>query len=173
MQSIKIVLFALFASTGYGIVHDLVTAHICVEYFTIGHPPLIPSASPTLLALAWGVVATWWVGLPLGVLLAVAARTGSRPKLTVVELRRPIMMLLLVMAGSGLTAGIVGGILASRGMVWLTAPLNDLIPPDRQVRFLIDLWVHSASYFVGLLGGLVLVAWTWRNRTRMPIVAAG
>lgn len=64
----------------YGVLHDLVTAHVCVEYFTVGHPQLFEfeTDSPTLLALGWGVVATWWVGAGLGVPLALVARVGSR-----------------------------------------------------------------------------------------------
>ena len=81
MHSLRIIGLSLLAAIVYEIAHDQVTARVCVEYFTIGHPPLIPSESPTLLALAWGVVATWWVGLPLGIMLAVAARAGRRPKL--------------------------------------------------------------------------------------------
>ena len=166
MEPIRIVLLAVFAAISYGVAHDQVTARICVEYFTIGHPPLIPSTSPTLLALAWGVVATWWVGLPLGLLLAIAARSGARPRLTAVDLRRPIAILLAAMATSAVAAGILGGVLATRGAVRLTAPFDQLIPSDRHVRFLIDLWAHSASYAVGTVGGLALVVWTWRARAR-------
>ena len=88
MERIRIVLLALFAAICYGIVHDQVTARVCLEYFTIGHPPLFSTTSPTLLALGWGVVATWWVGLPLGLLLAVAARGGQRPPLSAADLRK-------------------------------------------------------------------------------------
>ncbi len=56
------------ASVLYGLLHDQVTARVCVEYFTIGHPRVMASKSPTPLALYWGVVAPWWVGLPAGIL---------------------------------------------------------------------------------------------------------
>lgn len=172
MERIRIVVLAVLAAIGYGIAHDQVTARICVEYFTIGHPPLVPTTSPTLLALAWGVVATWWVGLPLGILLAFAARSGRRPRLTAAELRRPIAIVLLVMAASAAVAGAVGGILARRGVVWMAAPFDRLIPPGRQVPFLIDLWAHSASYLVGVVGGVALVIWTWRARARVAVAAS-
>jgi hypothetical protein len=58
METLKIVGFAALAAIVYGIGHDQVTAHLCVEYFTIGHPPIFPTASPFLLALGWGVIAT-------------------------------------------------------------------------------------------------------------------
>jgi hypothetical protein len=51
-----------------------VTARVCVEYFTVGHAPIFHTESPTLLAFWFGTMATWWVGLILGVLAALAAR---------------------------------------------------------------------------------------------------
>lgn len=66
----KIVAMTIGASIVYGWAHDLVTANLCVEYFTIGHPDIFGTKNPWLLALGWGVVATWWVGLGLGCLLA-------------------------------------------------------------------------------------------------------
>ena len=77
-----IILSSVFASIVYGILHDQVTARVCVEYFTIGHPPVFNTNDPTLLAIGWGIIATWWVGLILGIPLAVAARAGNRPPRT-------------------------------------------------------------------------------------------
>jgi len=77
MQFLKIVGLGVLAAIGYGIVHDQVTVRVCLEYFTIFHPRLISSTSPTLLALAWGVAATWWVGLPLGLGLARQCSSSS------------------------------------------------------------------------------------------------
>ena len=67
MESLKIVLLCILSAILYGILQDQVTARVCVEYFTIGHPPVFNTESPTLLALGWGVIATWWVGLLLGI----------------------------------------------------------------------------------------------------------
>ena len=43
-EAIRIALFATLAAIVYGIVHDQVTAHLCVEYFTIAHPPVSSQA---------------------------------------------------------------------------------------------------------------------------------
>ena len=58
----------------------------------------VVAAVITLLALGWGVLATWWVGLALGIYLAVACRVGRRPKLTAGDLVRPLGVLLAWMA---------------------------------------------------------------------------
>lgn len=101
MENARIIGFATLAAIAYGILHDQVTAHLCVEYFTIGHPPIFATSSPFLLALGWGVIATWWVGLPLGIGLAIAARAGPAPKLALAQLRRPILLLMLGCGGAG------------------------------------------------------------------------
>src|SRR5881392_4146488 len=108
MQFLFIVALCVVAAITYGIVHDQVTARVCVEYFTIGHAPIFGTDDPTLLGLGWGVIATWWVGLLLGVPLAVAARAGSRPKRSLGSLVRPIIGLLAVMACCALIAGVAG-----------------------------------------------------------------
>jgi hypothetical protein len=171
MERFRIIGLALLAAIAYGILHDQVTARICVEYFTIGHPPVFPTTSPTLLALGWGVIATWWVGLPLGLALSVAARAGSRPMLSAAELCRPIALLLLTMAACAAVAGTVGGILAVTGKVYLVPPMSALVPADRQIPFLVDLWMHSASYASGIVGGIGLAIWVWRRRSHIPVAA--
>jgi hypothetical protein len=88
MQAISIVGLCIASAVVYGILHDQVTARVCLEYFTIGHPPVFATDSPTLLGLGWGIIATWWVGLFLGVPLAIAARAGRRPKRDVSSLMR-------------------------------------------------------------------------------------
>src|SRR5215813_13827075 len=108
MEFSRIVGLAILAGIVYGIAHDQVTARICVEYFTVFHPPVFSTQSPTLLAFGWGIIATWWVGAFLGVFLAISCRVGSSPKIDAVQLIRPIAYLLLAMASCALIAGIVG-----------------------------------------------------------------
>jgi len=169
MQAALIVLCAVLSAIGYGVLHDQVTVRVCLEYFTIGHPPVFGTASPSLLAIGWGVIATWWVGLPLGVALAIAARAGSKPALRAQSLIRPIGVLLLVMATCALLAGFVGAVLARSGWIFLLEPLYSEVPRTKHVAFLADAWAHTASYLAGILGGSILVVRTWRSR-RVPVV---
>ncbi|MBI3098070.1 MAG: hypothetical protein HYY93_07495 [Planctomycetes bacterium] len=172
MESVKIVVLGIVAAVLYGIVHDLITARVCVEYFTLGHPRIIDSDSPTALGFFWGVWATWWMGAALGGLLAAAARGGAEPKLGTRDLVRPIAVLLAVMAATALTAGFIGFRLAPD-----TGEVHDRIVwlgvRGRKVPlFFADLCAHNASYATALIGGLVLCARTRRLRRRMdPVVA--
>ncbi|MEO6809029.1 MAG: hypothetical protein ABI353_07940 [Isosphaeraceae bacterium] len=166
MKSLAIVALCIGSAVVYGIVHDQITARICVEYFTIGHPPVFDTKSPTLLAIGWGIIATWWVGLLLGVPLAIVARAGRRPKRDARSLVRPIITLLVVMAVCALISGTIGYVLAQRGSVYLVEPLSERVPLEKQAAFLADLWAHSMSYLVGFVGGLVVIGSVWRSRGR-------
>jgi len=163
---LKIVLMSVAAAVFHGVAHDQITARVCVEYFTLGHAPIFETQDPTLLGFGWGVIATWWVGLLLGVPLAVAARAGRRPKRSAKSLARPTACLLAVMAVSALLAGVTGWLLARSGTVFLVGPITRKLPSDRHVPFLADLWAHSASYLVGLIGGIVVLIRVFRSRGR-------
>jgi len=166
MESLKIVLVCIAAAVLYGIVHDQFTARVCIEYFTVFHPPVFRTQSPTLLGFGWGIIATWWVGAILGVLLALTARAGPRPKLCFGSLLNSIGKLLLIMAGSAFVSGGVGYLLASRGMVVLPNWIAFAIPPSNRARFVTDWCAHGASYAVGFIGGIVLCALVYRRRAR-------
>ncbi len=157
-------LLSIAAAICYGIVHDQVTARICVEYFTVFHPPVFPTDNPTLLGLGWGVIATWWLGAILGVVLAFSARAGHRRKSSASELMRPVMLLLVVMAISAILAGTTGYVLARAGViappVWITGRLEQ----HSYNAFMADWWAHNASYAAATLGGIVLCVMTYRKR---------
>lgn len=164
MQSIKIILICVVAAILYGITHDQVTARICVEYFSVFHPPIFPTQSPTLLGLGWGVIATWWMGAFLGILLAIAARAGSRAKVGGNELVLPIAKLLAMMGALAVVAGLVGFLLSSRGMIAPPKWTASVLPQARHARFMADWWAHNASYFAAFFGGIALCIMTYRRR---------
>jgi hypothetical protein len=168
MKFSGIILFTIGATITYGIIHDQVTTRVCIEYFTIAHPRLIRSESPTILGLFWGVVATWWVGLGLGLPLAMASRIGSWPKLDWTHHRSGISRLLMMMAVLAFSAAL---------LVWLNTRSNDprvladltgnRISPHLRSRFLAAWAAHLTSYGVGFLGGLTLILLTILRRRRM------
>jgi hypothetical protein len=167
VEFVKIVLFSVGAAIVYGIVHDQVTAHLCVEYFTIAHPPLFPTQSPFWLAVGWGVIATWWVGLPLGILLGAVARAGPHTKLSLADVRPLIVRLLLVMAACAIVAGVLGAYVTATGIAQLPPYWAQVIPRDKQVAFATDSWAHLASYLSGVLGGLFVIGYALRRRMRL------
>jgi hypothetical protein len=166
MESLKIILLCILAAVTYGILQDLITTRVCVEYFTIGHLP-IGTEDPTLLAIGWGILATWWVGLGLGLLLAFAARVGSRPRLAMRDLVRPVAITMLSVALAAAIAGMIGYLAAQSGWIFLISPLAQQVPPDKHARFLADGAAHTVAYAAGALGGAVVCVAVWRKRGRM------
>lgn len=155
---LMIIITGVAGAITYGILHDQVTARVCLEYFTVTHPPLADSDSPTVVAIAWGIVATWWMGLLLGVPLALACRVGREPRIGWRECARWIVWLLVIMGVGALGSGIAGYVLAERGDITIPRHIADLIPEEKHTRWMADAFAHSASYLLGFVGGLYLIA---------------
>jgi hypothetical protein len=162
-ESLKIIGLSILAGAIYGIIHDQITARVCLEYFTVFHPDVFHTQSPTLLALGWGVLATWWVSLFLGLLLAIAAQAGSRAKVSAGELLPKLVKLLATMAICALAAGIAGYFLQGFGMEYYATN----IPKQIRHAFYADLWAHNMSYLSGFVGGITLSILVWRSRGRI------
>ncbi len=175
MHALRIILLCVAAGVAYGIVHDQITVRVCVEYFSITHPRLIASTSPTLLALAWGVVATWWAGLLLGIPIALAARAGRPPRIAWHAFVRPVLLLLACMAALAVLAGVAGFALASAGGATIPAPVASVVPEAAHHRWVAAWWAHNTSYNVGFVGAIVIVARTLlaRRRERQANAAGG
>jgi hypothetical protein len=141
------------------------------------HPPVFSTDSPTLLALGWGVIATWWVGLLLGIPAAFVSKLGSWPKYDAAALIRPVCGLLVAMACAALVAGLAGYFVADAGGVRLVELLRSRVPVAKHSAFLADLWAHLVAYGVGFLGGLTVCGWVlfrrWRMAATMPGTAHG
>ncbi len=129
----------MLACITYGVIHDQVTARICIAYFTIGHPTVIPTNDPTVLGIVWGVIATWWVGVLLGVLLAITALAGKQPPRRVGTLIRPIAKLCVATAILAILAGLVGYLAARAGWVGLVGDLAQRVPATKHVAFIMDM----------------------------------
>jgi len=164
--ALRILGLCVGAAVIYGIVHDLFTAHVCVEYFSVGHPEVIANQDPIALALVWGVLGTWYVGVVLAIPLWCSARLGTAPPWTWRRLIRPLAVLLVVMAACALVSGSVGYGLARRFDWSLPDALGDLVARERHAHFIAAWCAHAASYGVGFIGGLVLPVVVWIQRCK-------
>ncbi|MBO0783377.1 MAG: hypothetical protein J2P37_31580, partial [Ktedonobacteraceae bacterium] len=173
VASMQIILLTIGGVVAYGLLMDQVTAHLCVEYFTLGHVDYWNLQDPTLLALEWGVIATWWAGLCASIPVALSVRLSShRPKLFAYHLLRPMLGILMGMAGMTLVAGVAGYLMARAGEISLREPLASLVPPAKQAVFVADEWAHTAAYGTGLLGCIVLCFWSWCKRGALQCLEA-
>jgi hypothetical protein len=147
---------------------------LCIEYFTLAHPPLFPVSSPTLLALCWGMAATLGVGLVLGFLLAQVSQSPGLPGIPVSSLCRPLLVVFGVTAAAAIIGGCIGFALSERSILVLTQLRPDAwverLPRAQQDRFMAVWFAHGASYLFGLAGGGVLIVRIWNRRQRPRIL---
>ncbi len=165
-QTAKIILLCMVLAILYGIVHNQITVRISLEYFTIGHRALISSTSPTLMGIAWGVHPNWWVGLSMGVLLAIAGRAGKWPKRNARFFVRPLLMLFLVSGIASATAGILGYRLTNSGTLGLYGSLASTVPASGHAAYISALWMHTASYTAGTMGAFIISLLVFTGRIR-------
>jgi hypothetical protein len=169
-ERVQIILLSIVAACFYGVVHDQITARICIEYFTVAHPPLFHTTSPTLLALCWGVAATAGIGAILGVVLAWVSQSKGKDPSPVTQIGRSILLLLITMGASAFIAGMAGYQLSTRGLVSIPSPLAVVIPAHQHDYFMAVWFAHCTSYLIGLGGGALLCFRIWQRRGRPSII---
>ena len=170
VQKTKVVLVTMLAAIGYGIVHDQITARLCVEYFTVAHPPLFHTSSPTILGFCWGIFATIGIGAVLGTLLAAVSQSEESAGYPISSLVRAIFILLGAMAYAAALAGFVGFELSRKSIIAIPQSFRDMIPAGHWDWFMAVWFAHCASYFVGMVGGALLVLRIWKERGRPRIL---
>lgn len=165
MPTLRFIAFCIAVAISYGILHDLVTAHIAVEYFTIHHERLIESTSPLAMAVLWGVVATWWVGLIGGILLVSANLVGRWPRLEWGWLRG------LVVRATVISLGFAMLLLASLMVLTDRVPIGERGPTYEKDRRLVAVAVtHGASYTMAVVSILAQSTLILVKRKRMNLI---
>jgi hypothetical protein len=98
---IQIVALGVLTAVVYGVVNDQIACRQCIEYFTVGHTKfhkrLLETDNPTLNGVAWGIHATWNLGLIAGVAMAQAARATKLVALSALSLT-PVAVLVVISA---------------------------------------------------------------------------
>jgi hypothetical protein len=171
VKTAQVIMLSILAACTYGVVHDQITARLCIEYFTVAHPSLFHTTSPTLLALCWGVSATAGIGAALGIILALVSQSRGAVPYSVHRVARSILVLLAAIGASAFTAGGVGYQLSRRGLISIPAGLAPTIPAHQHGRFMAVWFAHGASYLVGLAGGALLCFRIWQARGRPSVIS--
>lgn len=158
-EMIKIVGLCVASSMVYGIVHDQITARIYLPYFTVYHPHIVDSTDPTVIALVWGVIATWWVGLVLSIPLSFTAVLGDQPVVPFRRSVKAVAVLLLAMAVCAATVGLTSYYTGSMIPEWAARTPDKFGGPHGLRLFSAVLATHQTSYGVGAVGALGLCVW--------------
>jgi hypothetical protein len=166
MHFVRIFLLVSLATLGYGLIHDQVTARVCLEYFSIAHPFLIDSDSPTIVGLAWGVTATWRIAIILEVAAGLVSQVGPWPRFSASQLVRPVGYLVTIIGVASICGGVAAYVLSELEFIHLTEPAATAIERSSQIAFLGDRWAHRVAHGVGILGAGVLCSTIWVTRKR-------
>jgi len=161
------VVTSVVAAIGYGIIYDQITIRICPEYFTVWHPRVSDSTNLTVIALIWGFIATWWMGLSLGLLLASFAVFGRQPLPSGRFILRTIGRILLWTAGVTLLTGLCAWIFRFEAYPYVMGYSLYQLGPEFRRRFGVDYWMHTTSYFGGLITCIVYCAFILIERDKL------
>lgn len=173
MEALKIILLCIACAIAFGIAHDLVTAHVCVEYFSVGHYNIFGDTAgpPVAYALYWGVVATWWAGLAAGLLLAPTARATRLPKLAWRQLLPTFALALAAVWLAAMLLLVFNLPLGRGGIAGIFAPRPEL--GEAEAAFLTVQAVHVFSYGAAALATLTVAAIVATKRIRARRSSAG
>jgi uncharacterized membrane protein len=165
MQAIRFILSVVALTCMFGIALDLVTAHVWVDYITVHHPKVVESKSPVVMALVWGVGASWWFGAIAAAILWWFNRRRPNPAPAGTLIRwtaRALAVLWLVMMA------VLGGIYALIGFL----PVETRRPTfDIDRRAMSVALTHQTEYVLGALVLIVLMILVAR-RSRMSATTA-
>jgi hypothetical protein len=137
-----------------GLAVDVVTANVAVEYFTVHHPHVVDSHSPWVMALVWGIGASWWFGLIASVLLWWMNVRRPQP-LTGKRILRMIVPCLVVIWL--LMMGIVAGVYSIAGQI---PEKQRRVTFESDRRLMAVALSHSTEY---ALGGIVTIVLWFRS----------
>lgn len=156
----------------YGIIHDQLTYTISPEYYTkfkfyqfglidIGNEAIFPN--PRLEVSAVGFMATWWMGLPIGLILGLVGLTIKDNKQMFRTTLKAFVLTTIIAFITGLIGLAYGKlILAVTGVSWWLP--NNLI--DKK-NFIAVGSMHNFSYLGGLTGLIAGIIYILRQKKKL------
>jgi hypothetical protein len=156
----------------YGIIHDQITYSISPEYYTkfkffqfglmdLGNEAIFPN--PRIEVSAVGFMATWWMGLPIGLILGLVGLVHKDSKQMFRVTLRAIIVTVIVAFATGLIGLAYGKLyLADTGVNWWL--------PDNLIdkgNFIAVGSMHNFSYLGGLTGLIAGIIYSIRQKRKI------
>lgn len=169
---ILIIVIAPLIGGLYGILHDQLTYTISPEYYTkfkfyqfglmdLGNEAIFPS--PRLQVSAVGFMATWWMGLPIGLILGLVGLVHKDSKQMFNSTIKAIIITIIVAFSTGLIGLAYGKTyLAETGVNWWL--------PDNLIdtkNFIAVGSMHNFSYLGGLTGLIAGIIYSIRQKRKI------
>lgn len=155
---LKTVLGSTALSCVLGISLDIVTANVAVDYFSVHHPKIVPTENPWLLALAWGVAASWWAGAIAGFVVAAVNLRREQP------LEPARILKWMAVACATLWAIMISILIA---VMALSSAIPVKIRPatfESDRRLVAVAMAHQFEYVFAAVALLVVAVKTWRAK---------
>ncbi len=153
----------------YGILHDQLTYTISPEYYTkfkfyqfglmdMGNEAIFPN--PRFEVSIVGFMATWWMGLPIGLILGLVGLVHNNNKQMFKVTMKAILITMIVAFVTGLIGLAVGKLyLAEKGVDWWLP--ENLIDTK---NFISVGSMHNFSYLGGLFGLVAGIIYSLKKR---------
>lgn len=147
------IFIAILVAGVYGILHDQITYSISPEYFTkfkyrqFGFEPEWFGGHRATVA-AIGFLATWWMGLFIGIPLGLLSFIFPDHKIIESVLKRSLLLVLFIAAIAGIIGFLYGNFFLVKDSVswWLPDNLID------KSSFIVVGSIHNSSYLGGIIG---------------------
>lgn len=155
----------------YGILHDQLTYTISPEYYTkfkffqfglmdLGNEAILPN--PRLGVSVVGFMATWWMGLPIGIILGLVGLIHKDSKQMLHTTMKAILITVVIAFATGLVGLAFGKFyLADTGVNWWL--------PDNLIdtkNFIAVGSMHNFSYLGGLTGLIAGVIYSLKQKRK-------
>ena len=169
---ITIIIIAPLIGGLYGILHDQFTYSISPEYYTkfkfyqfgfadIGTEAIFPN--PRIQVSLVGFMATWWMGLPIGLILGFFGLRHSTPKQMFKITMKSIVVTIIVAFITGIIGLAYGKFFLSNNGVDWWFPENLI---DRE-NFISVGSMHNFSYLGGVLGLIMGIIYNIKQKAKV------
>lgn len=167
LRAIRFIAVVVVFSCVLGVALDLVTAHVWIDYFTVHHPKVVESTSPVVMAIVWGIGASWWFGAIAGCVLWWFNRGRAHPTPDGTLIRWTACAMVALWAAM---VGILGTLYALIGLL----PAHARRPTfDTDRRAMAVALTHQTEYVLGAIALVVLMVLVARRSRRVARAAAG
>lgn len=166
---IILIVVAIMLAGFYGIIHDQITYTVSPEYYTkfkFQRFDLLDSPLPDRLrAVIVGFLASWWMGVPIGVLVGVVGFIHRDYRRMFQVSLQSFVLAVVFTLGVGLV-GLVYGFFRTAS-IDLADYKEWFIPPNviELRRYLCVGYMHNASYIGGVLS--IFAAWVFHVVVRV------
>lgn len=174
IQNVLLILICICVASLYGIVHDQLTYSISPEYYTkfkfyqfgIVNDPNSFIANPRQLAILVGIMATWWIGMIIGLVIGLICLAVAPSQIIIKTALKAILLIILITFLTGLL-GLAYGYIVMKDLPKENFE-NWYLPKNigNLSSFIMVGSMHNFSYAGGLIGLIAAIVYIVKNKRK-------